>query len=124
MDFTDPSHKKIIGIIYIIFSALGLMIVGFYDVLMSFIFGLAEANDPEFAEVSPMFDIIGAFVWGIAILFFLPRLVIGIGLSMQQNWANIPGLVYGIISLLNFPLGTLLGIYAIAVFTAKKKEED
>ncbi|MCO6358413.1 hypothetical protein BXY85_0026 [Roseivirga pacifica] len=122
MDFTDPSHKKIIGIIYIIFSALGLMIVGFYDVLMSFIFGLAEANDPDFAEVSPMFDIIGAFVWGIAILFLLPRLIIGIGLAMQQKWADIPGLVFGIISLLNFPLGTLLGVYAIAVFTAKKKE--
>ncbi|WP_268121634.1 hypothetical protein [Roseivirga pacifica] len=122
MDFTDPSHKKIIGIIYIIFSALGLMIVGFYDVLMSFIFDLAEANDPDFAEVSPMFDIIGAFVWGIAILFLLPRLIIGIGLAMQQKWADIPGLVFGIISLLNFPLGTLLGVYAIAVFTAKKKE--
>jgi len=41
-----------------------------------------------------------------------------------QKWANIPSLVYGIISLLNFPVGTILGVYCIMVFTAKKEDED
>ncbi len=123
MDFSEPQHKKVIGIVYIIFSAMGLLGVFFYDFFMTAIFDYAQTNDPEFAEVSWVFDLIGSFIWGIALLFLIPRLAIGIGLAQGKSWANIPGLVFGVISLINFPIGTLVGIYAILAFTAKPKEE-
>lgn len=122
MDFSEPQHKKIIGIIFIVFSIMGLIGVFLYDFFMSNIFGMAANNDPVFAEVSWIFDLINSFIWGIAILFLIPRLIIGIALAQGKSWANIPGLVYGVISLINFPIGTLIGIYAIVVFTTKHKE--
>ena len=67
-------------------------------------------KDPEFAEVSWIFDLIGSFIWGIALLYLLPKLAVGIGLTQGKSWANVPGLVFGVISLINFPIGTLVGV--------------
>lgn len=124
MDFSDPQHKKIIGIIYIIFSALGMLCLVFYDLFIDTILEIAAREEPDIMDSMFIFDLISAFIWGIAFIFFIPRLIIGVGLAQGRKWANTPGLVYGIISLLNIPLGTLLGIYAILTFTARPKEEQ
>lgn len=123
MDFSEPQHKKVIGIIYIVFSALGLIGVIFYDFFMTGILEFASSEDPEVNNMMWLFDLIASIIWAIAILFLVPRMIVGFGLANGRKWANIPGLVFGVISLINFPLGTLLGIYAILAFTAKPKEE-
>lgn len=123
MDFSEPQHKKVIGIIYIVFSALGLLGVLFYDFFMTGILEFASNENPEINNVTSFFNVIGSFIWALAILFLVPRMIVGFGLANGRKWANIPGLVFGVISLINFPLGTLLGIYAILVFTAKPKDE-
>lgn len=123
MDFGEPQHKKVIGIVYIIFSVMGLFGVFFYDFFMTSILDYAAVKDPEFAEVSWIFDLIGGFIWGIALLYFIPKLAVGIGLAQGKSWANVPGLVFGVISLISFPIGTIVGVYAILTFTAKPKEE-
>ena len=125
MNLTDPSHKKIIGLIYIIFSAFWLLLLVFYDQLMDWVLAMAMRDNPNFdMEAIWIFDIISSIFWGIAIIFLIPRLIIGIGLLSRNKWADIPALVYGVISLLNFPIGTVLGVYAILVFTAKKPEDE
>ena len=125
MNLTDPSHKKIIGLIYIIFSAFWLLLLVFYDQLMDWVLTMAMRDNPNFdMEAIWIFDIISSIFWGIAIIFLIPRLIIGIGLLSRNKWADIPALVYGVISLLNFPIGTVLGVYAILVFTAKKSEDE
>jgi len=124
MNLTDPVHKKVIGIIFIVFSAFGLLMLAFYDQLMNIILGFAQ-DDPGFEpEAMWFFELISSFLWGIAIIFLIPRIIIGIGLVNQRKWANVPALVYGVISLINIPIGTLLGVYCILVFTAKKRDEE
>lgn len=124
MNLSDPVHKKVIGVIFIVFSALGLLMLLFYDQLMSVIIGVAQ-DEPGFdPDAIWIFDLISSFLWGIAIIFFIPRIIIGIGLLNQRKWANVPAMVYGIISLINIPIGTLLGVYCILVFTAKKKGDE
>ena len=126
MNLTDPSHKKIIGLIYVIFSAFWLLMLLFYDQFMDVMLDFAAREDPSLRDpdVLWIFDFISSIFWGIAIIFLIPRLIIGIGLLNKNKWADIPALIYGVISLLNFPFGTILGVYAILVFTAKKPEED
>ena len=124
MNFTDPVHKKVIGIIFIVFSAFWLITFAFYDQFMDFILNMAMDDSDFDPDVIWIFDLISSILWGIALLFFVPRLIIGIGLAGEKKWANIPGMIYGVISLLNFPFGTLLGVYCIVVFTAKKTEEE
>ncbi|WP_420387127.1 hypothetical protein [Roseivirga sp.] len=124
MNFSDPVHKKVIGVIFIVFSALGLLMLLFYDQFMGFFLGMAQ-DDPGFDQDALwIFDLISSFLWGIAIIFFIPRIIIGIGLVNQRSWANVPALVYGVISLINIPIGTLLGVYCILTFTAKRRAEE
>lgn len=124
MNLTDPVHKKVIGIIFIIFSALALLCFAFYDQFMEFILGMAQQDADFDPQVMWVFDLISSFLWGIAIIFFIPRIIIGIGLINGNKWANVPALVYGIISLINIPVGTLLGVYCILVFTAKRRAQE
>lgn len=121
MDFTDAIHKKIIGVTFVIFSAFWLICLFFYEAFIDFVITLSE-NEIE-PEAYMVFDFISYLLWAVAILFLIPRLIIGIGLLGEKKWANIPGLVFGIISILNVPLGTLLGVYCLLVFTAKDKKE-
>jgi hypothetical protein len=55
----------------------------------------------------------------VSLLFFavlaLPGLLAGIGLLKRKKWGQILGIVVGILSLLNFPLGTALGAYGLFV---------
>ena len=122
MDFTDPIHRKVIGICFIVLSLLGLAGTLFYSYFMDFVFDLA-ARDSEFPlELSWIFDFIDKFVWAIAILFLIPRMIVGFGLVNQRKWADTPGIVFGVIGLINIPIGTILGIYAIVTLTAKPKD--
>lgn len=121
MDFTDAVHKKIIGVTFVIFSAFWLICLFFYEALIDFVITLSE-NEIE-PEAYMVFDFISYMLWAIAILFLIPRLIIGVGLLGEKKWANIPGLIFGVISILNVPVGTLLGVYCLLVFTAKDKKE-
>lgn len=124
MNLHDPIHKKVIGVMFIVFSAFWLISMAFYDQVMEFVMDrIIEENGAD-PDVFFVFDIINSIFWGITIIFFVPRFILGIALVTGQKWANIPSLVYGVISLINVPIGTALGIYCILVFTAKKKEED
>ena len=124
MNLTDPVHKKVIGIIFIIFSAFGLLSILFYDQFMDFIIRMAAQDGDMPPEAAWIFDFISSLLWGIALIFFIPRIIIGIGLVNQRKWAEVPALVYGIISLINIPIGTLLGVYCILVLTARKRAEE
>lgn len=124
MDLYDPVHKKVIGISFIVFSVFSLVAVYFYDVFMEFILEKAS-EDPDFdMDLVWLFELLDRFIWTLAIVFHVPRLFIGIALTTGQKWARIPGLVFGVISMLNFPMGTALGIYSILVFTSKKRPEE
>ena len=124
MDLHDPVHKKVIGVSFIVFSVFGLVAVYFYDIFMDFILTQAS-KEPEFdAEMVWVFDLMERVVWALAIIFLIPRIIIGAALLTRQRWARIPALIYGVISMLNFPIGTALGIYCILVFTSKKSNEN
>jgi hypothetical protein len=45
----------------------------------------------------------------------IPGLVAGYGLLTWKSWGRILAIVVGILSLINFPLGTAVGIYTLWV---------
>ncbi|MFT6829159.1 MAG: hypothetical protein ACJAZV_002457 [Roseivirga sp.] len=125
MDFSESSHKRTLGILFIVFSVLGLFGLYFYDIFVDFIFKVADSNgDPVPTEMTWIFDLIRSILWGVAVLFLIPKIIIGVGLMNGRKWANIPSLIYGILGLMNFPVGTLVGVYSILIYTAKPKQED
>jgi phage shock protein PspC (stress-responsive transcriptional regulator) len=110
-------HVKILGILYIAFSALGL--IAAFLVFVAITGGGLISGDNTAITVT---SIVGTAVAGIFVLVSAPGLIGGMGLLKKQSWARILVLVLGIINLINIPFGTALGIYTIWVLTNKETE--
>ncbi len=75
--------------------------------------------DPEAVRMFEFFNtftvvfgvMIGALVIGLAI----PALIAGIGLLARKAWARVLGVIVSVFMVLNIPMGTLVGGYAIFV---------
>ena len=101
-------HVRNLSVLYIVFGALFLIGGGLFLLLA---LGAGEAADAEGSEV--VGGVVGTAIATVALLTGLPCLIGGIGLRNGQPWARTLVLVLGFISLLNAPLGTILGIYTI-----------
>jgi len=103
-------HVPIVGWALVISNALFLAFAVFLWVLLAGIGFATRAAEPR-----PILIILGT---GLAIFFSLlsvPGLAAGIGLLARKHWGRILGIVVSMLGLLNFPLGTLIGIYALWV---------
>ena len=103
-------HVKILGWLHIAMNVLMLMIAAFVFVILMVIVPLAD--DPEAAVVLP---IVAVSVSGFLVLFGGIGILIGWGLLKRKSWARILAIITGFLNLLNFPLGTIMGVYAIWV---------
>src|SRR5882757_4643700 len=108
---TLDTHKKILGIIYIIMASFALLIAIFIRAFMAIIFEFAfdqgEIDDRRVAEF--VMGII-SFVPALIIVFsVIPTLIAGIGLLVRATWAPIFSLIIGILKLISFPIGTIIG---------------
>jgi hypothetical protein len=103
-------HRVILGYLYIVSNALGLLMAGALGAL--FLFAGSMLGDLQ-SEGGGVFMFIGLGLVGMLALFSLPGLVAGVGLLQHKRWAKVLAMVLGVIGLLNFPLGTLLGIYTL-----------
>lgn len=59
----------------------------------------------------------GLLVGSVIALLGVPGLIAGIGLLKRRAWAKVWTLVVAVLSLINIPIGTVFGIYAIWVMT-------
>jgi hypothetical protein len=103
-------HVTVLGWVYIIGNALLLMIAGFVFVVPTSV-GLA-APDPVTRSILP---VVGPAVGLLLAALALPGLVAGYGLVTRKPWARLLAIVVGILGLLNFPIGTVIGLYALWV---------
>ncbi len=102
------SHVKILGVIWIALSALGLL--ASLLVLLAVVGGGLISGDPEAAKITA---IVGPILAVVLVLVALPALVGGMGLMNYRNWARIVIVVLSILALTAFPFGTALGAYGI-----------
>jgi len=69
--------------------------------------------DPELYPISAIFGMI-AFFWGFfGVAYGTFQILVGVFLGKGKGWARIAALVIGILSLLNIPVGTVLGILCL-----------
>lgn len=80
--------------------------------------GAAE-GDGELAVVGGVYGILGTVVALFAAVMALPSFIAGFGIRKRAGWGRIAGIVVGILSLSNMPLGTLLGVYALVTLFDK-----
>jgi hypothetical protein len=119
-------HVKILGILHIVFGAIGI-VIGFIILLV--FGGLAgvvgsgiDIGDTDRATGMAVLGIIGAAAFIFTLVLSLPSLIAGIGLLKYRPWARILTIVLSAIDLLHIPLGTLLGIYGLWVLLSPQTE--
>jgi len=103
-------HIPIVAWLLIASSALFLLIACFVFVLLVGI-GMAVGE----ADAARVLTIVATFAGGLLAVLALPGVAAGIGLLTHQKWARILAIVVAVLGLLNFPIGTLIGVYAIWV---------
>jgi hypothetical protein len=105
------NHIKIIGILWIISGALGLT---FAFIVFGVLFGVSYIPDVGY-EAEVILRSVGAGVGLFLAIISIPEIIGGIWLMKKQEWARILVLLFAFLNLLNFPLGTALGIYSIVI---------
>ena len=116
-------HVKILGILHIVFGALG--VLGALAVLL--IFGgvsalVAADHSSDSATASPILGLIAGFLFLFVMALSLPGLIIGIGLVQFRPWARIGGIIISGFDLLGFPFHTALGIYGLWILLNRETE--
>jgi hypothetical protein len=104
------THIDVLGWLYIIFGAFGLLI----GIGMFLFFG-SLAMLPDDLTGAAVLLIIGWFIAALLVLTSVPEIIGGIGLLKRKSWARILVIILGFLNLLDIPFGTILGIYTIWV---------
>src|SRR5437763_4253356 len=113
---TAEEHNKTLSTLYLIYGAIhGLTLLGFLGLIVIFKFA-SVAGD----LISPAWMISGTIVF--VILLFavgLFPLLVGFGFAKRRQWVKPLSVAVAIISLVNIPIGTALGIYTIKFFRSE-----
>jgi len=108
------SHVKVLGLLYIL--------VGGFGGLAGIVFFLLLAGPSVAAAYGP---ISGYMISGWMVLLLvltIPTIVIGAGLLNLAQWSRSAATIIAILELLNFPIGTALGIYALWVLLSPETD--
>ncbi|MEM0940833.1 MAG: hypothetical protein AAGI25_13720 [Bacteroidota bacterium] len=122
------SHKRILGILHIVYGSLTALLFVFIGVIISsflpfIIEAIVEDEGPETAMIFEMVaSVIRTVVTFIFILSAVPSLIGGIGLVQGKNWGLTLCFIAGCISIFSFPFGTALGVYSLYVFIEDNKQ--
>jgi hypothetical protein len=68
------------------------------------------------SEDSTAFGVLGFIGTGLMLLLTalaIPSVLAGIGVLLRREWGRIMALVVGILSLIDLPIGTAIGVYSI-----------
>lgn len=118
------THKRVLGILYIVSGSIHILITLFlsalFSILLPFIFENAKLDEQWILlYIVPFVRIIII----LAVLFFaIPSIIGGIALLNKKKWALTLVLILGCFKLFSFPLGTALGIYTIWIYAEDHKQ--
>jgi hypothetical protein len=111
------SHVKILGILHIVFGALGILIGLGMFALFGGIAGIVGMNGSadDVAVAVPILGGIGGLILVFSMIVSIPGIIAGVGLLSYRPWARILGIIISILDLIQFPFGTIIGFYGIWV---------
>lgn len=118
------THVKVLGVMYLVVSALFLGIALFLLIVLGSAAGIVGATaDPQDAAIAvPIIGIAGSTLALFLGFFALPGLVTGYGLLHLKPWSRVLGIVLSALNLINIGFGTVLGLYGLWVLLNKDTE--
>jgi hypothetical protein len=118
------THIKVLGVLYIVLSAFGLLAAMFLALVFGTASGIVGMNaDPHDAAIAlPIIGLAGTALVTFLVLVSLPGLVAGVGILKLRPWARVLGIVVAVLNLIHVPVGTAVGIYGLWVLLNKDTE--
>jgi hypothetical protein len=113
---TAEEHNKTLGTLYFVYGAVhGLTLLGLLGLVLIFKFASVAGE-----LLSTSLIIAGTFVFVVLMLLvgILP-FIAGIGFRKRKRWVKPLGLALAVVSLVNIPIGTALGIYTMKFFRSE-----
>lgn len=116
---TGKEQARLLGLFFWLLTALQLLIVGLIGVFYVFFFGVMFAamphkgNEPPPEFILPIIVVVMIFLFVLTLLMAVPKLVAGYGLRNEKSWAKVWAIVACVMSCMNFPLGTAVGVYGL-----------
>lgn len=103
-------HVTVLGWLHIGSNILLLIIGGFVFFLLTTI-GVISGDQ----EATAILGTVGTFIGLLMAALAIPGMIAGWGLLKRKSWGRVLGIIVGIFSLMNFPLGTAIGVYTLYV---------
>jgi Mg2+/Co2+ transporter CorB len=113
---TAEEHNKTLATLHFIYGAMhGLTLAGLLLLVV-----VVELATPAANSISGLWIAFGVLTF-VVLLFVvgLIPLAVGYALKKRKRWAKSLGLALAVISLINIPVGTALGIYTIKFFRSE-----
>jgi hypothetical protein len=117
------SHKRILGILFVISGILrvfgALFFMGIFSAFFPMILQEVSPDEMKILEwIGQFFQLI---TWMFIIFFSIPRIIAGIALLNKKPWGLTMALIWGCLGVFSFPIGTALCIYTIWVYVEDGK---
>lgn len=103
-------HLNVVAALQIGFGIFWIVAGGILLFILSLIGGFVDDKDARF-----ILPLIGQIVAAFLFLTSIPGVIAGIGLLKRKEWGRIITLILSVIGIMNFPIGTVVGIYSIWV---------
>ncbi len=101
-------HINVVAALHIGLSILGILIGVFVYAVLYFVGDLSNDQEAQF-----VLSIIARVLVIFMIVLSIPGIIAGIGLFKRKEWARILTLIISVLDLINFPIGTAVGVYSI-----------
>jgi hypothetical protein len=112
-------HITVLGILHIVMSSFallaGIIILVIFSGVGVLLTQVDSVDAMEGQAAAGIIFLLGTLLAGLLLLISVPGIVAGIGLLRRKEWSRILAIILGFLNLLNFPLGTALGIYTLWV---------
>jgi hypothetical protein len=101
-------HINVVAALQIGLSILGIL-GGIFLFLVLHFTGVLIDNQQAGTILSVIARVLSVFIF----ICCVPGIIAGAGLFRRKEWARILALIISVIELINFPLGTAVGVYSI-----------
>jgi hypothetical protein len=111
-------HVQVLGWILIAVHAIFLAIGAFVFALLVSIGAVSGSGD-----AIAILSLVAVGVSALMALLALPGILAGYGLLHRKPWGRVLAIIVAALNIVNFPLGTILGIYALWVLLQQAADE-
>lgn len=101
-------HVNVVAALQIGFSILGVILAGILFAILQYVGDIVDDHEAEL-----VLTIVANVIMVTFAVLALPGIIAGIGLFKKKEWARILTLILSVLDLINFPIGTAVGIYSI-----------